>query len=36
MIVEENHITENKEYKEEAKLIEDIKVIQEEKNWDIK
>ena len=27
MIVEENHITENKEYKEEARLIEDIKAI---------
>ena len=30
MIVEENHITKNKEYKEEARLIEDIKAIQEE------
>ena len=29
MMVEENHITENKEYKEEARLIEDIKAIQE-------
>ena len=27
MIVEENHITKNKEYKEEARLMEDIKAI---------
>jgi len=32
MIVEENHITENKEYKEETRLIEDIKAIQEEES----
>ena len=32
MIVEENHITENKEYKEEARLMEDIKAIQEEES----
>jgi hypothetical protein len=30
MIVEENHITENKDYKEETRLMEDVKVIQEE------
>ena len=30
MIVEENHTTKNKEYKEEARLMEDIKAIQEE------
>ena len=30
MIVEENHTTENKEYKEEARLIKDIKAIQKE------
>ena len=29
-MVEENHITVNKEYKEEARLMEDIKAIQEE------
>ena len=32
MIVEENYITENKEYKEEARLMEDIKEIQEEES----
>ena len=30
MIVEENHITVNKECKEETRLMEDIKAIQEE------